>query len=530
MKRISLILLICLLTVISGCSNNDQIDTKKEGINKDELVLAINGSVDDGFDPTTGWGLYGSPLFQSTLLKYDESFNIEKDLATDYKISDDGLIYTVDIRDDVLFSDGKKLTARDVAFTYSTAKESGSIIDLTNLEKIQAVEDYKVEFTLNQPNSTFVTLLATTGIVPEHAYDDSYNENPIGSGPYQLIQWDKNQQLIVEANPNYYGEKSKFNQLTFLFLEEDAAFAAAKAGEVDVVAVNPGFASQDISGMNLIELETVDNRGIVFPYVKAGKETKDGAPIGNDVTADKAIRKAINIGVNRQALVEGVLEGFGTEASSVADNLPWWNEDTLVVDQRIEEAKELLEDAGWKENDKGIREKDGLEASFDLLYPAGDDIRQSLSLVVADQIRELGIEVTTKDKSWNDLEKLMYSNPVMMGWGSHDPIEMYNIYSSNTRGEGFYNTNYYSNPVVDKYMEKALSSTTQEEANEYWKKAQWDGETGFSSKGDVPWVWLVNLKHLYFINEDLEIGDQKIQPHGHGWPITDFINSWQWKE
>ena len=530
MKRIGLFVCISLLGIMSACSNNNEVDTSAERTEKDELVLAIGGETEDGFDPTTGWGLYGSPLFQSTLLTYDQSFNIEKDLAVDYDVSEDGLTYTIDIRDDVVFSDEVELTAEDVVFTFETAKDSGSIIDLSNLEKVEAIEDNQVEFTLDQPDSTFITLLATTGIVPKHAYDDTYNENPIGSGPYQLVQWDKDQQLIVEANPHYYGEIAEFHKLTFLFLEEDAAYAAAKAGEADVVAVTPSFASQDVSGMELVELETVDNRGIVFPYVEAGEETEDGVPIGNDVTADEAIRKAIDLAVDREALVEGVLDGYGTEASSVADNLPWWNEETAVTDNDIEQAKELLEDAGWKENEDGIREKDGLEASFDLLYPSGDEIRQSLSLAVVDQIKELGIKITTKDKSWNDLEDLMYSTPAMMGWGSHDPIEMYNIYSSDTRGQGFYNTNYYSNTVVDAHMENAIRSTTLDEANEHWKKAQWDGETGFSSKGDAPWVWLVNLTHLYYVNEDLEIGDQKIQPHGHGWPMTDFINEWHWKE
>ena len=367
-------------------------------------------------------------------------------------------------------------------------------------------------------------------LYPKHAYDNMYNENPLGSGPYQLVQWNKGQQLIVEENPYYYGEKSAFKKLTFLFLEEDAAFAAAKAGEVDVVAVTPNFAKQDISGMNLIEIDTVDNRGIVFPFVKSGEETEDGHPIGNDVTADQTIRKAIDIAVNRQALVDGVLDGFGTPAYSVADNLPWWNPETVIKDNEMERAKKMLDEAGWVENDQGVREKNGLTASFTLLYPAGDEIRQSLSIAVSDQVKELGIHVETMGKSWNDLEKLMYSHPVMMGWGSHDPLEMYNLYSSDTRGEGYYNTNYYSNPVVDEYMKKAIYSTTMEEANEYWKKAQWDGETGFSSKGDAPWVWLVNLQHLYFVDENLNIGDQKLHPHGHGWPITDFIEQWHWEK
>ena len=79
-------------------------------------------------------------------------------------------------------------------------------------------------------------------------------------------------------------------------------------------------------------------------------------------------------------------------------------------------------------------------------------------------------------------------------------------------------------------MDKAIRAKTPEEANTWWKKAQWDKEHGFSAQGDAPWVWLVNINHLYFVNEKLEIGEQKVQPHGHGWPITDFILDWHWKE
>src|SRR5699024_6296154 len=135
---------------------------------KDELVLAVDGEPEDGFDPTTGWGRYGSPLFQSTLLKYDQDFNIEHDLAENYEVSDDGLTWTVEIRQDSKFSDGEPLTAQDIVFTYETAKNSGSVIDLSNLESVEATDKYTVQFTLKEPQSTFIYQLITTGIVPEH--------------------------------------------------------------------------------------------------------------------------------------------------------------------------------------------------------------------------------------------------------------------------------------------------------------------------------------------------------------------------
>jgi peptide/nickel transport system substrate-binding protein len=534
-KKVLLAILLVILmsaTVLIGCTPSKRVNENARGeANKDELVLAIGSEPEGGFDPTTGWGRYGSPLFQSTLLKRDHELKIVKDLAEEYEVGEDGLTWTVRLREDVKFSDGKPLTAEDVVYTYSETAKSGSVIDLNILGRVEALEDYTVKFTLKQPQSTFINLLLTLGIVPKHAHGQHYSENPIGSGPFKLIQWDKGQQIIVEANPEYYGPTPAFKKLTFLFLGEDAAFAAAKSGIVDMAYVPPAFGRQEVKGMSLVSLKSVDNRGIMFPVVRAGEKTKDDLLVGNDVTADVAIRKAINVAVDRQALVRGVLEGFGTPAYTLCDGLPWWNSETVIKDANLEEAKKILSDAGWKDKDgDGILEKDSLKAQFTLVYPASDQTRQSLAIAVADMIKPIGINIVVEGKSWDDIERMMHSNAIMFGWGSHDPLEMYNLYSSKTAGEGWYNTGFYGNETVDKYMEKALLARTEEEALEYWKKAQWDGSTGFSARGDAPWAWLVNLNHLYLVNEKLNIGEVKIQPHGHGWPITDNIVDWRWKE
>lgn len=526
-----LIIAVCTM-IFSGCTpvKSDNENTQKDA-RKEELILAIGSEPEDGFDPTAGWGRYGSPLFQSTLLTRDQDLRIANDLAEKYEVSDDGLTWTVEIRKDVKFSDGQPLTAEDVVYTYDTAARSGSVIDLNIMKAVKALDSHTIQFTLHQPQSTFVNLLLTLGIVPKHAHGKDYAQNPVGSGPFKLVQWDKGQQLIVEANPEFYGAKPAFKKITFLFLSEDAAFAAAKAGTVDMAYVPPAFGKQTVAGMRLITLNSVDNRGIMFPVVKAGEKTKEGIPVGNDVTADVAIRKAINMAIDRQALVNGVLEGFGTPAYTVCDGLPWWNPEAVIQDADLEGAKKILADAGWKDQDgDGILEKDGLKAQFTLIYPSSDQTRQSLAISVADMIKPIGINIVVEGKSWDEIQKMMHSNAVLFGWGSHDPLEMYNIYSSKTAGLEWYNTGFYSNPIVDSYMEKALAAITEEEALEYWKKAQWDGNTGFSAKGDAPWAWLVNLNHLYLVNEKLEIGQAKIQPHGHGWPITDNIAAWHWNE
>lgn len=529
-RLILIISIILSILLLAGCSQSAKQDANTDDPNvKDELILAIGYEPDDGLDPTTGWGRYGSPLFQSTLLTRDNNLEVKNDLAVSYDISDDGLVWEVKIRDDAKFSDGQPLTAADVEYTFDTASKSGSVIDLNVMEMVEATDTFVVKFFLKQPQSTFINSLISTGIVPKHAHGDGYSEQPIGSGPFKFVQWDKGQQLIVEVNPEYYGTKPSFKKLTFLFLSEDAAFAAAKAGQVDMAQIPAAFARQNVPGMKILSLESVDNRGIMFPFVEPGDETVDGFPIGNHVTADIAIRKAINIAIDRKALVNGVLEGQGTPAYTVCDGLPWWNPETVIKDGDMEEARRILQEAGWSDNNgDGVLEKGNLIAEFTLMYPASDQTRQSLAIAVADLIKPLGINIKAEGKSWDDIQSMMYSTPVLFGWGSHDPLEMYNLYSSTTAGIGWYNTGFYGNSAVDEYIEKALEAKSEEEANQYWKKAQWDGTTGFSALGDAPWAWLVNLSHIYLVNEKLDIGKQKIQPHGHGWPVTDNIVEWHW--
>ncbi len=228
-KKRTIIFSFLFSVLIISCGQRDKSKTDDKGEQQDRLILAIGGEPDNGFDPTTGWGQYASPLFQSTLLKYDKDFNVINDAANDYSVSEDGLTWTIKLRDSIRFSDGELLTAKDVVFTFNTAKHSASIVDLTNLEAVQAVDNHTVEFTLKNRNSTFIHHLTSLGIVPEHAYSNTYNEHPIGSGPYQMVQWDRGQQLILNANPYYYGKQPFFKRVIFLFLSQDAAFAAAKA-------------------------------------------------------------------------------------------------------------------------------------------------------------------------------------------------------------------------------------------------------------------------------------------------------------
>ncbi len=519
--------------LLAGCGGQDTSAqaTAEQTEAKDSVVIAMGPTSEPeaGFDPAYGWGAgehVHEPLIQSTLTVTNTDLTIGYDLATSCEASEDGLTWTVTIRDDVKFTDGEPLTAEDVAFTYNTVKASSSVNDFTMLDYAEAVDDTTVVFHMAHAFSIWPYTMAIVGIVPEHAYDSAtYGSNPIGSGRYILKQWDRGQQVILEANPDYYGEQPKMKQVTILFMEEDAAFLAAQAGQVDVAYTSATYSDQTIGGYTLTAYDSVDNRGINLPAAEPSVNA-DGVATGNAVTADIAVRRAINIGIDRQEMIDNVLNGYGTPAYSVCDQLPWYNP-ASEVEYDPEAAAQILDEAGWIMGSDGVREKDGVKAELNLLYSNGDSVRQALAADLANQLGELGIQCTIEGVGWDTAYDRAQSTPLVWGWGAHTPMELYNIYySPEDTGTAGYSP--YSNDTVDQYMDEALACSDLEQSYELWQKAQWDGTTGVTQDGDIPWVWLVNVSHLYWVRDGLQVAEQKIHPHGHGWSIVNNVDQWSW--
>lgn len=494
------------------------------------LTMTTGSEPAAGFDPLVSWGCgehVHEPLIQSTLITTDLNLEFQNDLATSYECSDDGLTWTFTIRDDVKFTDGEPLTARDVAFTVNGIINSAAAeADLSMVDEAVVIDDTTVELHLNKPFNALLYTLAVMGIVPEHAYGPDYGANPIGSGRYMLEQWDKGQQVILKANPDYYGEPVKMQRVVVVFMEEDASIAAAQAGQVDVAYTSATYYDVVPAGYELLACTSVDSRGVSLPCVPAGTtKSNDGVDYaqGNDVTCDVAVRRALNYATDRNRLISNVLNGYGTPAFSVGDGLPWSSED-MVCETDAELARQILEDAGWVDSGDGIRAKDGVRCAFDLYYTAGDSARQGIAMEWANQMREIGVEVNPKGGSWDELYLHQYECPIEWGWGSNAPIEMYELnYSS-----GWGNYSSYENATVDAHLDEALAQTHIEDSYDLWKKAQWDGEQGVAPQGAATWVWFTNIDHLYYVRDGLQVAEQKPHPHGHGWSLANNVDQWSW--
>ncbi len=526
------VMCIAVTGMLSGCASRGRADgSRQEPQERDTVIVAITDEPAT-LDPVQGWGHGNTPLIQSTLIRYGSDMHFEEDLAVDYQLDASGLVWTFTLRDDAKFTDGEAVTADDVVFTFETAKAAQASFDLTFVERIEAVNDTTVKFVLSRPTSVFLNTAASVGIIPEHAYGADYGTAPVGSGPWKFVQWNPQEQLILEANEDYYGTIPFIKKAAIVFMTEDAAFAAVQAGQVDVALTAATLADARIDGYHVARVRSVDNRGFTLPMLPAeGNVTEGGYPIGNDVTCNLEIRQAVACAIDRELVADAALNGFATPCYSENDNMPW-NNPEVVIETDVERARKLLADAGWADTDgDGVVEKDGIRAAFTVLYPSGDSVRQAVAFAAAEQVSDIGIQITVEGTSWDDLAKRMFSDGVMMGWGAANPYESYCLYQSGGAfQDDFYNPEGYQSEETDRYLSAAMEALTTEEAYRNWKLAQWDGVAGTSMKGACPWVWIVNIDHLYYVRDGLDIGVQQLHPHGSSMPLLQNLHEWKWAD
>jgi len=496
---------------------------------KDEVTIGFT-SIPSNFDPLNGF-TNGGQILYAALVQTNADMEVVADLATDYTISEDAMTYTFQLRDGAKFSDGTEITSEDVVFSYKTAMGNATGLDLSRVESVSA-DGNEIVIQLRQPDSTFILTVASVGIVPKASYDDSFSLKPISSGPYKLVQYDVDQQFILETNEHYYGTPPGINRVVFIKMDDaDTRLLAVKSGQVDITLTSAVIAaSNTVDGYYLLQEETVDNFGISLPVLPdEGKVNEDGHPVGNNVTCDIAVRKAFAYGIDRQRVCDEALNGYAVPAYSENDGMPWYNpESEIGYDPGY--AVQLLDEAGWVDTDgDGIREKDGVKASISLLYFAGDDVRQTTAMSISNQALEnLGIEVVVEGAG-EDLSARMFSEPMILAWGSSNPRTSYMLFhSSNAGKDDWYNPENFTSDTVDGYLDAAINAKSLEEAIPYWQKAQWDGETGTSMRGECPYVFVLNKTHLYWAREGLDTGTQKIHAHGDAWPLVANLRDWKW--
>ncbi|WP_349879247.1 ABC transporter substrate-binding protein [Micromonospora sp. HUAS YX12] len=514
--RVAAMLAALLATV--GCSS-PTASTGGTG-NAGTLVVATAGEPDT-LNPVLNYGVDGASLIFDGLVARDARNELAPALARELPtVSADGKTVTAKLREGVLFHDGTPLTAQDVVFTYQAvldpAVDSTLRSDLDMLASVTAPDPATVVFTLKYAYAPFLQRLAL-GIVPAKAFAGQdvnkagFNRKPVGTGPYRVTSWTPGDRLVLAANETYWGGKPANSGVVVAFVADDNVRAQRmRAGEFDAAELAPKLASgfEGRNGYRVHKVPTADYRGVMLP-------------MGNPVTADLAIRKALNVAVDRQAMVTGVLGSAGEPAFGPVPPTSPYAEPSIAGRPAadIAAATAALDAAGWTPGPDGIRVKDGRTAAFALMYPATDSLRKELALAVTADAKKVGIKVTPEGLTWDAITPRMKSDALIMGYGTpYDPdFVSYKLFSSAFAGQGFFNPGSYRSAITD-----AALRDGRDNADPAARKAAY---ATFQKQlaADVPWVFLTYLQHTYVLKDAVTGVTPRVEPHEH-----DVANSIWW--
>lgn len=478
----------------------------------------------ESLSPLLGYGKDGNSKIFDGLLAFDADMRLKPALAVALpEVSADGLTYTYKLRKGVKFSDGTPFTAKDVVFTYRTILDkktnNASKTELDALKDVKAAGDDTVVFTLKYPYAAFAER-TVLGIAPEHiaAKQDvnsgPFTTRPIGTGPYVLTDWSKGEKISFKANPDYWGGAPKVKKFTMAIIKDDDVRATRlRSGDLDGAILPPNLAKgfQGDRAKKTHEATTYDYRLVTLPT-------------HNKVTGDTAIRRALDVAVDRRAMVDKILEGAGKPAyGPVPTDSEWFTKGTERPHD-LARAGKILDEAGWKPGPDGIRVKNGVRAAFPLWYLSGDKLRQDHALAYASDAKKAGIDITTQAGTWEVIEPRMKHDAVLAGGGSPgDPdFDQYLLLMSSLGGDGFNNMARYDNPAVDKALQ--TGRTTNDKAA---RKAAYDTVQRELVK-NPGYTFLTHIDHLYVVEDAWNGLSTQVEPHDHGLAAGPWWNVEDW--
>ncbi|ADU50800.1 extracellular solute-binding protein family 5 [Thermaerobacter marianensis DSM 12885] len=415
------------------------------------------------------------------LTRWDEKMRPVPHLATEWSVSDDGLVWTFKLRE-ATWSDGQPFTADDVAFTFNEIVLNPDLganhsSEYKAVEKVVAVDPHTVEFHLKEPFASLPSYLAYySGILPKHIFEGvkdpwSLNEfnkkNPVGTGPFMVAEYVSGSHVRLVPNPYYWGEKPKVKAVVFRIVPDvNAQIAQLLAGEVDMLAIDDPTLLDKLQNNPNLEMERV--LANVYYFVALNQD--------DPRFQDKRVRQALSYAIDKEAMIQSLLKGYGQVATGPIPPLQadYYNGDVARYPYDPEKAKQLLAEAGWTPGPDGILQKDG--KPFRIRMTAAQ-MRQLVpaTLLVQQWWKDLGIQVDVDVLDWNSyIEKAIVNRDyeaTLAWWSTPADPDVYPYYASEAAGKGN-NIPNYRNPELDDLLRRGRAATSEEERTALYAEAQ----------------------------------------------------------
>ncbi|MDQ0257799.1 peptide/nickel transport system substrate-binding protein [Evansella vedderi] len=529
---ISMILMLSLFVVACGGNGEDasvDTDDAEQGTGESE------GTEDDGEEETTGepreggsivLGTSGEPVIFNSLYHSDsasadvtdlvfagltytnENLEVQPLIAkSDPEISEDGLEWTYEMHEGVLFHDGEEVTAHDVVFTFEIFLHEDytgpRASNFETLVSVEAIDDYTVKFTLSEVDAAFPTRVGY-GILPKHLLEDvpvadleDYREfnidQPIGAGPFKFVEWVPGQNLQLEAFDDYFEGRPYLDNVTFRFASDSNALVLLlETGDIDHM-IAPTSEIATIETYDHVNLSSV--LALRYDYI--------GWNLDRPLFEDVRVRQALTHAIDRQEIVETIMEGQAEVADAPVSPLSWaYNDDVPAFDYDPDRAIELLNEAGWEHNDDGIMEKDGEIFEFTILSNDGNTTRRDIGIIVQQYLNLIGIKVHAEQMEWGAfLDQINPPNfdfdAIVMAWGLALDPDPTAIWHSKEIENGL-NRSAYRNDLVDELSDLNTTILDQDE------RAEVLGQIYAQIAEDQPYTFLFYPQQFVAMNKDIK--------------------------
>ena len=437
-----------------------------------------------GLDPkveTTSPGNWVMSNIYETLVKLDTDLTFKPMLAERWEqlAPDKTRFY---LRKGVKFHDGTDFNAEAVKFSIDRQKDKDkpgrSASNLAAIKSVEPVDATTVDVVTDGPYGPLLNIMSlvySTGVVSPTAvkkFGDDFTRNPVGTGPFQFVEWKTNDSITIKRFDGYWGPAPQLDRIVYKVIpEESARMLALETGDAQV-AMSPApsqipalkkdnkFTVYEAPGVRVIYFGMITNR----------------APLD-----DVKVRQALNFALDRKAIVDNILEGSGSLPQAYisppifgfADTSAAWAYD-------VEKAKRLLDEAGWKEGPDGIRVKDGKKLTLTHASPRGRYLKDAeVSEAFQASMKKIGVDVKLEILEWTKLfDQIRKPNLpydlFTLGWSTATGDADYTmapVFGSASIPPAGWNSMEYKNPKFDDLVKKAGQSTNQDERKKLYAEA-----------------------------------------------------------
>lgn len=432
-----------------------------------ELVIAGSSEITN-FDPRLSTDVYSaqrSNIMMEPLVVFGaDPLELQPRLAESWEISEDLQTITFHLREGVLFHDGEPFTSADVKYTFETVLDEDFGAPNRSLyvaiESIDTPDDHTVVFNLNRPHAFLINNLARMPIVPAHADEDTFANEPFGTGPYKFESFVRDDVTTFTRFDDYWGGADGVERVVIRVIPNaEARLLAFESGEIDLY-------QEQIPGIHLDRLRSSDDYGYAETagtgYSYVGFNTR-AEPFDN-----KLVRQAVSHLINREAIVDRIYNGNAIVGSSMLlPTMPWYDPDTKVYDYNPERAKELLDEAG---------------VSFDKPFRISASENSTENILIAEILQQefaaLGIEATVDIEEFSAylarIQQTEDKELFILGWSGQLDPDRAMIRQFHSGEFGTSNYTYYANERVDELLElgAATDPTSQESIDIYREAAE----------------------------------------------------------